>query len=39
MMAAQVSNLKNELIDHETFASRAQTAREKRKRCLKVRAP
>src|SRR5580658_3680540 len=24
-MAAQVSNLKNELIDHETFASRAQT--------------
>jgi DNA helicase II / ATP-dependent DNA helicase PcrA len=28
-MAAQVSNLKNELIDHETFASRAQTAREK----------
>jgi hypothetical protein len=29
MMAAQVSNLKNELIDHETFAARAQTAREK----------
>ncbi len=28
-MAAQVSNLKNELIDHETFASRAATAREK----------
>jgi DNA helicase-2/ATP-dependent DNA helicase PcrA len=28
-MAAAVSNLKNELIDHETFASRAQTAREK----------
>jgi len=28
-MAAQVSNLKNELIDHETFASRAQTARER----------
>ena len=28
-MAAQVSNLKNELIDHETFAARAQTAREK----------
>jgi DNA helicase-2/ATP-dependent DNA helicase PcrA len=28
-MAAQVSNLKNELIDHETFASRAQTARDK----------
>ena len=28
-MAAQVSNLKNELIDYETFASRAQTAREK----------
>ena len=25
-MAAQVSNLKNELIDYETFASRAQTA-------------
>jgi DNA helicase-2/ATP-dependent DNA helicase PcrA len=28
-MAAQVSNLKNELIDHETFAARARTAREK----------
>jgi DNA helicase-2/ATP-dependent DNA helicase PcrA len=28
-MAAQVSNLKNELIDHETFASRAQTVRER----------
>jgi DNA helicase II / ATP-dependent DNA helicase PcrA len=28
-MAAAVSNLKNELIDYETFASRAQTAREK----------
>jgi DNA helicase-2/ATP-dependent DNA helicase PcrA len=28
-MAALVSNLKNELIDYETFASRAQTAREK----------
>jgi DNA helicase-2/ATP-dependent DNA helicase PcrA len=28
-LAAQVSNLKNELVDHETFASRAQTAREK----------
>jgi DNA helicase-2/ATP-dependent DNA helicase PcrA len=28
-MAAQVSNLKNELIDYETFASRAQSAREK----------
>jgi len=28
-MAAQVSNLKNELIDYETFASRAQTARDK----------
>jgi DNA helicase-2/ATP-dependent DNA helicase PcrA len=28
-MAAQVSNLKNELIDYEAFASRAQTAREK----------
>ena len=28
-MAAQVSNLKNELIDHETFAARAQTARDK----------
>src|SRR6202044_3823746 len=28
-MAAQVSNLKNELIDHETFASRAQTMRER----------
>jgi DNA helicase-2/ATP-dependent DNA helicase PcrA len=28
-MAAAVSNLKNELIDHETFASRAQTARDK----------
>ncbi len=28
-LAAQVSNLKNELIDHETFASRAQTARDK----------
>src|SRR6516162_9588455 len=29
MMAAQVSNLKNELIDHETFAARAQSARDK----------
>jgi DNA helicase II / ATP-dependent DNA helicase PcrA len=29
MMAAQVSNLKNELIDHETFAAQARTAREK----------
>jgi len=29
MMAAQVSNLKNELIDYETFAARAQTARDK----------
>src|SRR5271163_3018450 len=29
MMAAQVSNLKNELIDHETFAAQAETAREK----------
>src|ERR1700691_5641433 len=28
-MAAQVSNLKNELIDYESFASRARTAREK----------
>jgi DNA helicase II / ATP-dependent DNA helicase PcrA len=28
-LAAQVSNLKNELIDHETFASRAKTARDK----------
>ena len=28
-MAAQVSNPKNELIDYETFASRAQTARDK----------
>ena len=28
-MAAQVSNLKNELIDYETFASRARTARDK----------
>src|SRR5690349_4983288 len=28
-MAAAVSNLKNELIDHETFASEAQTARDK----------
>ncbi len=28
-MAAQVSNLKNELIDAETFTSQAQTAREK----------
>ncbi|MGH3234550.1 MAG: DNA helicase PcrA [Streptosporangiaceae bacterium] len=28
-MAAQVSNLKNELIDHETFAARARTARDK----------
>ncbi len=28
-MAAQVSNLKNELTDYETFASRARTAREK----------
>jgi ATP-dependent DNA helicase UvrD/PcrA len=28
MMAAQVSNLKNELVDHETFAARAQTVRE-----------
>src|ERR1700689_4361635 len=27
--AAQVSNLKNGLVDHETFAARAQTAREK----------
>ena len=29
MMAAQVSNLKNELIDHETFAAQASTARDK----------
>src|SRR5579871_5218288 len=29
MMAAQVSNLKNELIDHETFAAQAKTVREK----------
>ena len=28
-MAAQVSNLKNELVDYESFTSRAQTAREK----------
>jgi ATP-dependent DNA helicase UvrD/PcrA len=28
-MAAQVSNLKNELIDYESFASQARTAREK----------
>jgi len=28
-MAAQVSNLKNELIDYETYASQAQTARER----------
>ena len=28
-LVAQVSNLKNELIDHETFAERAQTARDK----------
>ncbi|HEX8007508.1 MAG TPA: DNA helicase PcrA [Trebonia sp.] len=28
-MAAQVSNLKNELVDYESFASRARTAREK----------
>ncbi len=28
-MAAAVSNLKNELIDYETFASRAQTARDR----------
>ncbi|MBO0805234.1 MAG: DNA helicase PcrA, partial [Nocardiopsaceae bacterium] len=28
-MSSQVSNLKNELVDHETFASRARTAREK----------
>jgi DNA helicase-2/ATP-dependent DNA helicase PcrA len=28
-MATQVSNLKNELIDHETFSAQAQTAREK----------
>jgi DNA helicase-2/ATP-dependent DNA helicase PcrA len=28
-MLAQVSNLKNELIDHETFASRAETYRER----------
>jgi len=28
-MAAAVSNLKNELVDHETFASQAQTARDK----------
>ena len=28
-MAAQVSNLKNELIDYESFASRARTARDK----------
>ncbi len=29
MMAAQVSNLKNELIDYETFAAQASTARDK----------
>src|SRR3984957_19656187 len=29
MMAAQVSNLKNELIDHEAFAAQAKTARDK----------
>ena len=29
MMAAQVSNLKNELIDYESFSARARTAREK----------
>ncbi|HXO23377.1 MAG TPA: DNA helicase PcrA, partial [Streptosporangiaceae bacterium] len=29
MMAAQVSNLKNELIDYETFAAQARTARDK----------
>jgi DNA helicase II / ATP-dependent DNA helicase PcrA len=29
MMAVLVSNLKNELIDHETFAARAQTARDR----------
>src|SRR6516164_3793426 len=29
MMAAQVSNLKNELIDYETFAAQATTARDK----------
>ncbi|MCL2585149.1 MAG: DNA helicase PcrA [Streptosporangiales bacterium] len=28
-MSAQVSNLKNELVDYETFASEAQTAKEK----------
>ncbi len=28
-MAAQVSNLKNELVDHETFAAQARTARDK----------
>ncbi len=28
-MATQVSNLKNELIDHETFAAQAETARER----------
>jgi DNA helicase II / ATP-dependent DNA helicase PcrA len=28
-MSAQVSNLKNELVDHETFAAQAQTARDK----------
>jgi DNA helicase II / ATP-dependent DNA helicase PcrA len=28
-LAAQVSNLKNELIDHETFAAQANTARDK----------
>jgi DNA helicase II / ATP-dependent DNA helicase PcrA len=28
-LAAQVSNLKNELIDHETFAASAKTARDK----------
>ncbi len=28
-LAAQVSNLKNELIDHETFAARAKSARDK----------
>jgi DNA helicase II / ATP-dependent DNA helicase PcrA len=29
MLAAQVSNLKNELVDYEAFAARAQTARDK----------
>jgi DNA helicase II / ATP-dependent DNA helicase PcrA len=28
-LAAQVSNLKNELVDHETFAAQARTARDK----------